>query len=307
MSRLIESDIEEIGTGLDALDRSSRNLTGTDIEGIARAAAGYDGENEHLRTAVVPITAGLGIIEDFSDTCAAILSHCGADAFVTEATDVAGLQEAYRRDAELIFTADDDVCTLVAVGAPAYSDNGYATGRAFAVALERMAVGDEVLVLGAGPVGTSALGYLMEKGFKAAVFDLDADKAAHAARSKGAYRELEPFCYRRYRNILDATCSGGFLTSDDVSPDTNLSAPGMPLCVTEEAAGIVHLFHNPLELGVTTMYFDCMRQLRESGGNSGTTSRMPGMPAGADQMAKSLDEAGRLEEPAVHRHVPQTV
>lgn len=261
MTRLIERDVENISGTLDDLDRRSRETTGATIEELARETARCFGTQRPLRTAVIPITAGLGLIGGFNASCRAILEHCGADAFITEATDVAGIQEAYRRGAELLFIADDDVCTMVSTEAPVYSDNGHATGRAFAVALEHMIGEEEVLVLGAGPVGLAALQYLSERGFKTAVYDVDREKGAHAAALTDARFESDPTCFRRFDALLDATNAGGFITVDDVSTKTCISAPGMPLCLTQEAARIVHLFHNPLELGVTTMYFDCVRQL----------------------------------------------
>lgn len=263
MTRLVERDVANIAETLDDLDRRSREMTGASIEELARETAKCPKIERHLRTAVVPVTAGLGLIGGFNVSCQAILKHCGADAFITETTDVAGIQEAYRRGAELLFTADDDVCTMVSTEAPVYSDNGYATGRAFAVALEHMIGKEEVLVLGAGPVGLAALQYLTERGFKTTVHDTDPEKGARAGALTGARFESDPTCFRRFDSLLDATNAGGFITIGDVTAETCVSAPGMPLCLTEDAAPIVHLFHNPLELGVTTMYFDCARQLAD--------------------------------------------
>ncbi|MCH4184686.1 MAG: hypothetical protein LKF61_04285 [Eggerthellaceae bacterium] len=292
MTRLIEKDIAYLTEGLDALDEASRVMTGKDIEELAREAAGYVGKGAGVVTAVVPITAGLGLIGNFSESCRAILSHCGAQVFVSEHTDVAGIQEAYRRGAQLIFTADDDICTMLATNKTVYSDNGDATGRSFAVALDHMMQnrskrtfghlsdrtndtynqpmhrddqqGASVLVLGAGPVGVAALRYFHEKGIEAFVFDLDGEKGKCAAEHTGTHACTDSACIHQFRNILDATSTGDFMHAGDVDDKTIISAPGMPLCVDQEAAQIVTLYHNPLELGVAAMYFDCLRQIEDT-------------------------------------------
>ena len=292
MTRLVEQDIACLTEGLDELDEVSKVMTGKTIEQLAREAAGYVGKGTGAVTAIVPITAGLGLIGNFSESCQAILSHCGAQAFVSEHTDVAGIQEAYRRGAQLIFTADDDICTMLATGKTVYSDNGDATGRSFAVALNHMMQKQSesilscsndracikhnqsmnrddqqrasVLVLGAGPVGIAALKYFREKGIKAFVFDLDGEKGKCAAKRTGAYVCTDSTCIHQFHYILDATSTGDFIHVDDVDGATIISAPGMPLCVDREALQTITLYHNPLELGVAAMYFDCLRQIEDT-------------------------------------------
>lgn len=166
MSRLTEQDIDHLSENLAVLDEKSLSLTGGTIEELAREAAGFVGDSAGITAAVVPITAGLGLIGNFSESCRAILSHCGANAFITKGTDVTGIQEAYRAHAQLIFTADDDTCTMLSTATCSFSDNGDATGRAFAVALKhlmRYRKKEKVLVIGAGPVGTAALHRLRDR------------------------------------------------------------------------------------------------------------------------------------------------
>ena len=130
MTRLVEEDINTLIINLKAYDGTLKQQTGMALVDIAMGAVGRKRPFRSLKVAVIPVNSGLGIIDGFSDTV------CGIDAYVTQSTDVGGIQEAYRMGAEMIFMADDDVCSAFAVGSNAYSDNGYATGIGFAAALE---------------------------------------------------------------------------------------------------------------------------------------------------------------------------
>jgi len=285
MSRLHESDIRHITAGFSAYDLAQADLIGADYVQLAKLATGYvpvcAGEacnennsqfsilnSQFPRVAVVPVTAGEGLIGGFSAAVRDILAVCGAEAFVTEGTDVTGLQQALRSGADIIFTADDDTCIAFAPGAGVESDNGDATGLGFAVALEQMMLksgqrlaGAPVLVIGAGPVGRAAAVRLVADGLDVRICDTDAAKARRGADVSGAQVEPDTQAFCRYRNILDATNTGPFIEDADISADALLSAPGIPLCVTPAAAAKLTLYHNPLELGVATMYFECLKKL----------------------------------------------
>lgn len=268
MTRLIENDINEISENLIGYDNELKRRFGFTLEEIARKAAKVSKKRYRMKTAVIPVTSGLGIIGGFSQTVCDILNYCNADAFVTKKTDVAGLQEAYQSDAKLIFMADDEVCAAFSLQGKIASDNGYATGISFAAALEQMmdqTLGEEILILGAGPVGKAAAGYFSDCGATPIICDLQEEKAILAARTvKNAKVEKDIHAIKRYRYILDATTSGGFIQKEDVTKETRISAPGMPLGVANEILDQIPIFHNPLELGIMTMYYDCIHQLEEN-------------------------------------------
>ncbi|MGN0593293.1 MAG: 3-methylornithyl-N6-L-lysine dehydrogenase PylD [Ruminococcus sp.] len=218
------------------------------------------------KTAVVPVTSGLGIISRFSESVCAILQHIGADVFVTEKTDVAGLQEAYLAGAEVVFLADDDVYAAFSTSGTQQSDNGFATGIAFAAALDGAAscAGKKVLVLGAGPVGSAAAAWLDNSGAQVSLYDPLMEKAKAAAENGSHITVLNHAPdLKQYEQILDATPIGGWISAEDVTEKTVFSVPGMPLSLTAEAAEKVTLIHNPLELGTIVMYYDCIRQMEE--------------------------------------------
>lgn len=266
MTRLIEEDIDSISYKLHSYDMELKKTYGYTLEQIARRAVKASHRNHKLRTAVVPVTSGLGIIGGFSRTVCDILKYCKADVFVTEKADVAGIQEAYKNDVDIIFMADDDVCAAFSLNGKVSSDNGYATGMGFAAALEIMMEkvdGEEVLILGAGPVGTAAATYFSQAGAIPVLCDLQEEKVRSVASTIANARiEKSLNNVNKYLYLLDATTTGEFIKENDVSERTKISAPGMPLGTTKKVREKVSVFHNALELGIMTMYFDCITKLK---------------------------------------------
>ncbi|MCD8148712.1 MAG: 3-methylornithyl-N6-L-lysine dehydrogenase PylD [Clostridiales bacterium] len=299
MSRLLPSDVIPILTGMEEYDRLFQSQTGKTMFELAAMSVGMENacrEAAKERVAVVPVTSGLGLISHFADSVCGILRYYGLDAFVTETTDVTGLYEAYGKGADMVFMADDDTYSAVSLRCHAISDNGYATGIGFAQALylAMEEKNEPVLVLGAGPVGRSAAVFLIEKGCHVFLYDQNTEKAVAAGEklkrqvetrfaTEESHKEHFGFVvhaeseeqegvrgkltvlqglpvYHDFHYLYDATTSEGFLTEQDVGPDTVVAAPGMPCGITGEARQIATVIHNPLELGTLTMYFDCKRQ-----------------------------------------------
>ncbi|SHJ33999.1 3-methylornithyl-N6-L-lysine dehydrogenase PylD [Parasporobacterium paucivorans] len=271
MTRLLESDIDVIERQLQTYEELFIRQTGHTMEAIARKAAGISGKVKRRKAGVVPVTSGLGVISGFSRTVGAILHHCQVETLVTEETDVAGLQQAYLSGCGMAFLADDKVCAAFGIGQKAHSDNGEATGRGYAAALvEAMKTrgidpaGEAILIIGAGPVGQAAAGYIAEQKASPVICDLDVDKAARlAAGLEDAVFLSAPAPLREYRYLIDASTSPDLIKEEDVTEETIVAAPGMPCGATEEAGRKATVIHNPLELGIITMYFDCMKQLEE--------------------------------------------
>lgn len=269
MTRLVEEDINTLIVNLKAYDGTLKQQTGMALVDIAMGAVGRKRPFRSLKVAVVPVTSGLGIIDGFSDTVCGILRYCGIDAYVTASTDVGGIQEAYRTGAEMIFMADDDVCSAFSVGSNAYSDNGYATGIGFAAALEiamrERKVEKNVLVLGLGPVGRSAAEYLQQNGCDVWVYDTDSSAMDSFLASHPGVKRLEDSRDKsKFIYIYDATPVAHVIEKKDVTENTVIAAPGMPLGVDEDAGKIATVIHNPLELGILTMYCDCLKQMEET-------------------------------------------
>ncbi|TYQ12757.1 UNVERIFIED_CONTAM: pyrrolysine biosynthesis protein PylD [Acetivibrio alkalicellulosi] len=269
MTRLNTMDISDISNRINIYDRELKKTLGYTLEEIAKKSvrAFYsDSIYKEYKVAVIPVTSGMGIINGFCETVSDILKHIRANVFVTEKTDVGGIQEAFEKNADIIFMSDDDTCAAFSLNGKVYSDNGYVTGVAFAAALEIMMEkeGEEVLILGAGPVGIAAAQYFSQIGAIPVICDLQEDKARDvASKIKNAKVEKSLKNLNKYTYILDASTSGDFIKEEDIKETTIISAPGIPLGAAKEIRDKVFIFHNPLEIGIMTMYFDCLNQLME--------------------------------------------
>lgn len=215
-------------------------------------------ELKKLKVACVPVTSGLGEISNFSKIVCSIVSDCcGVNGFVTENKNLAGIQEAYERNADIIFMADDDTFSAFNLKAHLYADNGEATGRGFAAALELTAgclVNKEVLVLGAGPVGCAGATYLSQRNAIVKIYDQCTDKVIDYVKKHPKVEMLKTWKNRTWDYILEATNGANIIGESQITNQTICSAPGVPLGIEEDAVNKCKLvIHNMLELGVVTM------------------------------------------------------
>lgn len=264
MTRLASSDVEGIDQELSSYDAGLVHKTGLTLRQIAASAAGIT-EQELIdvttpcRIAVVPITAGDGIIEYFAQSVCSIMAHLGCQVLITEETDVAGIAEGAAAGADILFLADDRRFLAINLRCGAVIDNGEATGKGFVAALDGMAGGlrgKPVLVLGAGPVGRGAIAMLQEIGSRPAVYEIEADKARQATAKTGVVveRSLKEALIR-YRYVVEATPQPSFIDLDDLQPDALVAAPGIPLGLTASAYAAMddRVLHDPLQIGVAAM------------------------------------------------------
>ena len=263
MTRLVEKDVKDIDKTLKDYDDFFKRQTGCYMCEIACRAAGITEILPGYKIAVVPSTTGEGIISGFSESVCAILKHCTLDAFVTSRCDVDGIYEAIQKGADMIFSADD---RFIAFGTAvrAVAENGICTGEGFAEALlcSMRDQSRKVLILGASSVGRAAAGYLAEKKVPVDMYDTNADVLKNACAGERLIEKLSSSpVLKKYTYIYDATTSGDFITEKDVSAETVIAAPGMPRGITEKACEIATVIHNPLELGVITMYYVCAKQM----------------------------------------------
>ncbi|MCL2883108.1 MAG: 3-methylornithyl-N6-L-lysine dehydrogenase PylD [Coriobacteriia bacterium] len=251
--------MNSINQRLPLLEEAYRAVTGKSLLEIAHFASGTEylplAVRQKTSVAVVPITAGEGLIGDFSETVALILREfADVQAYVTDTTDVAGLNEAIVRDADLVFMADDNVCLFRNLRTGATSDNGFATGRGFAALLylsAQQALDSEVLILGAGKVGSGAYHFFRDRHVPIRWYDLkestpfDMESALLARDWQG----------QAWKYIIDATTCPTFIDAPQVCAGGTISAPGIPFGITEAAvqkAGLV--IHDELETGVMSMF-----------------------------------------------------
>ncbi|MCG8619267.1 MAG: 3-methylornithyl-N6-L-lysine dehydrogenase PylD [Desulfobacterales bacterium] len=271
MTRLKNSDIREISTRLTSYEEQLKAAAGKTLLGVACHA--YDvSEADILKKItgfsihVIPVTAGQGIITDFSRTVADILLFLGVDARVTDRTDASGLASAYESGADAIMLADDFRFVGINLKTRCVTDNSEVTGRVFAAALDLMAGGIKdkpALVMGCGPVGESAAVSLLERGAELGLYDTDI-RAARTLKKRllkgdpgSGVDVVESLAagLSDYPHILEATPAAGTVPEDMLTDQHRIAAPGVPSGISESGCALLpgRLIHDKLELGVAAM------------------------------------------------------
>jgi pyrrolysine biosynthesis protein PylD len=270
VTRLITSEISEIAANLENYDRELVARTGFSLSAIACRAAEIDETQiknllPEIRVGVIPISSGEGIIGGFTDAVLNILLHMGANAFVTRATDVAGIAESFEKLAHIVMLADDERFVALHIRNRSIADNSVCTGKAFATGLRLMAgslKGREVLIIGCGPVGRSATKTLIRMGARISVYDVQVQPLKEwvktidqTADSKIQIVKKLDSALQRHRFIVDASPARDIIHAHHIAPDTYVSAPGFPSGLDAKAREKLsnRLLHDPLQLGVATM------------------------------------------------------
>jgi len=267
MTRLRSDKVRSIPERLKSYDHYLLQVTGSTLRQIAARAAGIE-EDELLNVlgsspvAVIPVTWGQGVIQGFSRAVCSIAGYLGFQSFVTEATNLAGLEEAIQRQADIVILGDDDTFLAINLVSRRVVENSDATGRGYVAALTSMLgtlQGCEVLVIGLGSVGRSTVGALRRAGARVAVYDIDPVKTRAWQEDPGVRveRDLEE-ALTRYRIFFDASPAERLIHPEHIKPDTVIAAPGVPLGLSPGALSMVQdrLIHDYLEIGVATMLVD---------------------------------------------------
>lgn len=275
MTRLRSSDISGINSGLQSYDKHLLDCTGRSMLDIACVCCGVEPDRacelaSRYKIRVVPVTAGLGVISNFSGVVAAILNYLGFSAEVSETTDVTGLASAIEADVNGVFMADDNRFIGFDIKSGRLADNTKATGRIFGTALHlmnRMGNDRRALVIGCGPVGFNAAAQLLRLGWGVTLYDIDSGKAESTRQllqtlhdsADGNSRvkvdvdkEARP---EEYQFIVDATTEACLISESQLSDTTRLVIPGVPPGITAETFNLLgqRVIHDKLELGVASM------------------------------------------------------
>ena len=278
MTRLQTEDIATITAQLVAYDEELVVKTGHSLKQIACHAAELPEPEglkiiSGLKVGVVPIQWGQGRIEGFCEATAAILRFLGFDTFIATQTDLAGLTEACATKADVIFLSDDNDFVALNFLIRRHVHNAAATGKGFAAGLELMTGGlaeQNVLVLGCGAVGRSAASALIKYGAIVSIYDINlrhsreyADSATDFESTRLIIEQDLAKALSGHSLIIDATNKAEIIQARDVSPQTYIAAPGMPLGLSSEALNKVRdrLLHDPLQIGVATMGMAIVKQM----------------------------------------------
>jgi len=182
MTRLTDEMVKDIIGSLDNTNDMLISLTGMSTLELACEAIGITPEMidlKGIKVGVVPITSGKGIIKKFSESVAEIARKLGMDAFVTRSADVTGLAEALSAGSEIVFVADDITFAAINMTNGKFSNNSFSTAAGYVTALKGAAgglAGKNVLILGAGRVGSIAAELMIAMGAHITVYDIDEKK-----------------------------------------------------------------------------------------------------------------------------------
>ena len=263
---LTEKDVTQLPERLAAYEAELVKKTGLSLREIAIRSMEVSEEAltaaiaSHT-VAVVPITAGGGVVGNFSEAVRGILAYLDVNVFKTRDSDVAGVAEGVERGADIVFFADDNRFVALNLPLRKVTDNAEATARGYVTALEAMAGGlsrcGVLVVGGAGRVGWPAVLALKNKGAKVAACDIDQQRMDSLAKGHEVIveRNLEE-AVSRYTVFFDASPAADIIEAKYIKPETLVAAPGMPLGLTDEAYSLVkqRLIHDMLEIGVAAMF-----------------------------------------------------
>ncbi|MDD7511641.1 MAG: 3-methylornithyl-N6-L-lysine dehydrogenase PylD [Peptostreptococcaceae bacterium] len=262
MTRLKTEWIEGINRGMQGLDRhveAASNLSLFDM--LCRIMTCNKEEAvKRLRDnkiCVIPITQGQGIIGEFSESIRGILSFIGANVEVSPKTDVSGMHYAIENRCNIVYFADDERYLAVDLKNFKSAENDFATADAYIKILLSMMKKhgrdeeEEILVIGLGRVGTEAVKILREKNKNFKVYDKKISILNNTVCDKIKAKEE----IKLYRNILDFTNEGAWLTKDLLAEDALIATPGVPCSVDEELKNALdkRLVNDFLEIGTISM------------------------------------------------------
>jgi pyrrolysine biosynthesis protein PylD len=263
MTRLIEDWIKNISDDIKEYEKELVEKTGFNLISLASNASNINIEYllasiKESKIGVIPITSGQGIIGSFTNSVVAILRAMNFDAFVTADTDVAGIYEAHQRGAKIIFLADDKKFIAINLEKNTVVDNNFATAVGFVSAMEGAAGGDlkykKVLLIGCGTVGKEILNELKRKDADVVTYDID--KNILKKSEKYGFKVLSGLDEMiKYKWIMDATSTGGWLKKDMLHPDVFIATPGVPISLDPEAYEYYkdRALHDYLPIGVAVM------------------------------------------------------
>jgi pyrrolysine biosynthesis protein PylD len=280
MTRLQSDDISGISSQLKTYDEELLVKTGHNLRQIACHAMELKekdvrGVMSRIRVGIVPIRWGQGLIEGFCETTAGILKHLGFNTFVAGQSDISGLAEAYEIKADVVFLSDDNDFVALNTETRQAVHNAVATGKGFAAGLDLMARGladREVLVLGCGAVGRSSTLALLNYGARVSIYDINprnSQDLLNALSGTDADRiTIEVGLHKalsEHSLVVDATNASEIIQARDISAQTFIAAPGMPLGLSRDAGIKIsnRLLHDPLQIGVATMGMAVVRQLSQ--------------------------------------------
>lgn len=257
MALLTPEDLVNMTNALVENDRLIAALTNYSLDGLCRRVYGTAPNGEKI--AIIPVTAGNGIISSFSESLLFTVRHFGMDGFITENTDVAGYYEAVMKGADIILMADDLAYIAHNLRNGKIAHNQICTGRIYAEILCQSADyadDKDVLVIGLGKVGIPALETFLKEGRNAYVFDVD---AARVDEIVSAYpvQKYDASSGKTFSKIFEATPCADTIPENCLRKDALISTPGIPCGISGELLEKygIRIVQEPLGIGTLSMLY----------------------------------------------------
>lgn len=259
MTRLTDDMVKGIIGSLDGTNDMLITMTGMSTLELACSAIGITPEMidlKGIKVGVVPVTSGEGIIKKFSESVAEIARKLGMDAFVTESADVTGLAEALSAGSEIIFMADDIKFIAMNTVNGKFSNNSFSTAAGYVTALKGAAgglAGKEVMILGAGRVGSIAAEMMMDMGAAVTVYDIDEKRMKDLSDRIGVKTTNDRNSTLSSHDLV-LNASPGAIDGRYIKAGAVISSPGIPYPFDE--LGIKKakmIIHDPLDIGAAVM------------------------------------------------------
>ena len=250
MTRLRTDDIKHISGRLSEYDMELELKAGCSLRGLACNAAGIeendiDNKLKNVMVGVIPITTGKGIISGFCEAVKSIVTHIGCNAFIAKTSDVAGLAEAFERNAYIILLSDDERFVAIHAQSNQVIDNAVATAKGSVAGLNMMAEGlneKKVFVIGGGPVGCSATEALSISGAHVSVYDINSSRCYEISESIKQLLKKEIEIVKELDTalsithlIIDATPAANIINEHHIGSRSYISAPSVPIGLDVEA------------------------------------------------------------------------
>lgn len=260
MTRLTPDMIHDVPYAMSDRDHKLRTSLSTDLKGLAYEAVGLEADEhvmEGLTIACVPVTAGQSTISGFSDSVCAIAEHLGSRSYVTKRTDVSGFLDAIAAGADIVFMADDEEFVAFNVKAGKAVDNIRSTALGYFTAL-RLAAGPldgkDILLIGAGRVGSKAGDLLAAARARVTVVDLDPSRTDSLLRTHRSFSSEEDLEEAVRKASLIYNASQARIPGDWIREGAVVVSPGMPFSFDDEGVRRMStLVHDPLPIGVAVM------------------------------------------------------
>lgn len=260
MALLTPEDLENLSMQLEENDEIARRVTGLDIRGICEALYGTKPGSE--KVGIIPITAGNGVIGNFTSSLLYIVEYFGFEGFISEHPDVTGYYEAVSQGADIIMMADDHIFTAHNLRNEKIVGNHVATGVIYADIASRFqeASSKDILVIGLGRVGYAGACHLVDKGFNVYACDPNKEFLQKAVDELG----IKPYCSddrKKFSMVFEATPNADTISEGMIEERCLVSTPGIPCGLPPEVGKKyrVDLVMEPLVIGVASMLYSVIQ------------------------------------------------